>query len=125
MFEHHRAPLLPRPHFWRRLARSTALAAAIVFGSLAVGVAGYRIFLGLGWIDSLLNAAMILTDMGPVDRLEKASAAGKVFAAAYALFSGVAFLTVVAVLLAPVVHRFLHRFHLEWTDDLPGGRRGR
>jgi hypothetical protein len=70
---------------------------------------------GLGWIDSLLNAAMILTGMGPVDQLQTNEA--KIFASLYALFSGVAFLTIVAILMAPLVHRFLHRFHIELAQE--------
>ncbi len=123
MYEHHRAPLLPKTRFLRRLARSAALAAAIVFGALGLGVLGYHSLGGLSWIDSLVNASMILTGMGPVDPIR--SIAGKLFAAGYALFSGVAFLTMVAVLFAPVAHRFLHRFHLELADDPSGNRRGR
>ena len=83
--------------------------------SLTIGVVGYHVTAGLSWVDSLLNASMILTGMGPVDPLPTATA--KLFASAYAIFSGVAFLTIVAVMLAPLVHRFLHRFHLELDDE--------
>jgi hypothetical protein len=83
----------------------------IVTASLGAGVLGYHELAGLRWIDALLNAAMILTGMGPVDALT--TTRGKLFAACYALFSGIAFLSVVAVVFAPVVQRFLHRFHLE------------
>src|SRR2546422_8042271 len=109
MFEHRSSPLLPREAYLRRLARSALMAGSLIFGSLAIGIAGYRVFGGLDWIDALLNASMILTGMGPVDPMTSPGA--KIFASFYALFSGVAFLTIVAVLLAPVVHRFLHRFH--------------
>jgi len=115
MFEHRRAPLLPKAEFLRRVARSAGFAGVLIFGSLGIGVAGYHLFARLSWIDSLLNASMILTGMGPVDPIR--SRAGKFFASGYALFSGVAFLTIVAVFLAPVVHRFFHRFHLELPDD--------
>ena len=114
MFENRESPLLPRRAYLRRLARSILLAGSLIFGSLAIGIAGYRGFGGLGWIDSLLNASMILTGMGPVNPMT--TLAGKLFATFYALFSGVAFLTIVALLFAPVFHRFLHRFHLELTD---------
>ncbi len=83
--------------------------------SLGIGTVGYHIYARLPWIDSLLNASMILTGMGPVDHLDSDSA--KLFAAFYALFSGVAFLTFVGVLFAPIYHRFLHKFHLELGDD--------
>jgi hypothetical protein len=108
-------PLLPRPVFVARLATNGAIAAAMVAVSLAIGVIGYHVTAHLPWIDALLNAAMILTGMGPVDPLP--STAAKLFASAYAIFSGVAFLSIVAVVLAPIVHRFLHRFHLEIEDD--------
>jgi hypothetical protein len=125
MFEHHRKPLLSRAAFLARLARSSALASVLIALSLAIGVIGYHVFAGLPWIDALLNASMILTGMGPVDPLPTATA--KVFASAYALFSGVAFLSVVGLLMAPIVHRFLHRFHLEIADadddEQEGGRR--
>ena len=87
------------------------MAILLIGGSLGIGIVGYHLFVGLGWLDALLNASMILTGMGPVDPVT--TAGGKLFASAYALFSGVAFLTIVAVLLAPLIHRFLHRFHLE------------
>lgn len=97
------------------LRRNLGIAAGAVAGSLAVGAAGYHALGGLGWLDALLNAAMILTGMGPVDRME--SAAGKLFATAYALFSGVVFLSLVALLLVPLFRRGLHRFHLDLADE--------
>jgi hypothetical protein len=109
--------LVPRAVFLRRVRRSVLLSAGLIGGSLALGVLGYHYCAGLAWVDALLNASMILTGMGPVDPLR--SAAAKLFASAYALFSGVAFLSIVAVLMAPVVHRFLHRFHLELGGDDP------
>ena len=115
MFEHRHKPLLSRAAFAARLARSSALAALLIAVSLGIGVLGYHLFAGLGWVDALLNASMILTGMGPVDPLKTTGA--KLFASVYALFSGVAFLTVVGLLMAPVVHRFLHRFHLELADE--------
>jgi hypothetical protein len=78
--------------------------------SLLVGLAGYHWVCDLGWVDSLLNASMILTGMGPVSTLS--SDAAKLFASAYALFSGVAFLTTFSILIAPILHRILHRLHL-------------
>ena len=95
----------------RRLVRNGAIVTAFIALALAVGAAGYHIFDGLPWLDALLNAAMILTGMGPVAPIS--TPAAKVFATFYALFSGVFFLTMVAVLLAPALHHFLHRFHLD------------
>jgi len=111
MFEHRTKPLLPKKVFVLRVLRSLALAFGIIGVSLALGVCGYHLCARLSWLDSLLNAAMILTGMGPVNELD--TVAGKLFASFYALFSGVVFITAVAVLLAPVFHRFLHKFHLE------------
>jgi len=104
-------PLPPLFHFLLRLARSAAIGSGLVLFSLCLGASGYHAFAGLPWLDAWLNAAMILTGMGPVDPLTTTE--GKLFGIFYALFSGVAFLTLVAVLFAPVAHRFLHRFHLE------------
>jgi hypothetical protein len=85
--------------------------AGVVGFSLAIGTIGYHSLAGLEWIDALLNAAMILTGMGPVAPLS--SPAAKVFAAAYALFSGIVFLVSVGILVTPLLHRLMHRFHLE------------
>jgi hypothetical protein len=83
----------------------------MIAGALGIGILGYHYFEGLPWIDALVNAAMILGGMGPINELH--TNGGKVFAACYALFSGLAFIVIMAVLFAPAVHRFLHRFHLE------------
>ncbi len=113
MFERKTDQLLPWPHFFRRLLRSACLASGIVALALGVGIAGYHRVAGLPWIDSVLNASMILTGMGPVDPMSTTRA--KLFASAYALFSGVVFLSAVGVVLAPIFHRILHAFHLD--DD--------
>jgi hypothetical protein len=111
VFEHRAQPLLPRTEFLRRLARHGGIAALLLGGSLALGVLGYHVLEGFAWVDALLDAAMILGGMGPVHELH--TVAGKLFASGYALFSGVVFLTTVAIVFAPVLHRALHRFHLE------------
>jgi hypothetical protein len=99
----------------RRLARNGGIVAALICAAVAVGAAGYHWFDKLPWLDAALNAAMILTGMGPVDPISTPEA--KLFAIAYALFSGVFFLTMVAVLLAPAVHHFLTRFHLDLDEE--------
>jgi hypothetical protein len=111
MFEHRTDPPLSLRGYFRLLSRHSVLAGGILFASLGLGMAGYHGFEGLGWIDSFVNASMILSGMGPLAPL--ATAGGRLFAGGYALFSGVAFLTTVGVLLAPTVHRGLHRFHIE------------
>ena len=125
-YEHRSDALLPWQTFARRLAHNGRLAFVLLLASLGIGVLGYRALGHLPWIDSLLNASMILTGMGPVDRMETATA--KLFASFYALFSGVAFLSIMGLLLAPMVHRFLHRFHLEDDEESappPGDRASR
>lgn len=105
----------------RRLARNGAIVIGFIVANLGVGAVGYHAFAGLPWLDATLNAAMILTGMGPVDRLVEPQA--KVFAIVYSLFSSVFFLTMVAVLLAPAVQHFLHRFHLELDERRETSRR--
>ena len=97
------------------MLRHGAGAMGLVVGALLIGVFGYHFIAGLGWVDSLLNASMILGGMGPVDLLTTTGA--KIFASGYALFAGVIFLVVVGVLFAPLFHRFLHHFHLELEDE--------
>lgn len=99
----------------RRLIRNAGLVGALVLGALTIGATGYHAFAGLPWLDATLNATMILTGMGPVDPV--LAPAGKVFAIGYALFSGVFFLTMFAVLLAPALQHFLHRFHLDLSEQ--------
>jgi hypothetical protein len=106
-----RGALAPRRVFVLHVLRNLAVVCALIAGSLAFGAAGYHQWAGLPWLDATLNAAMILTGMGPVNPLT--TPAAKVFGIVYALFSGVAFLTMVAMLLAPAAHRLLHRLHLE------------
>lgn len=110
-FEHHKKPLLSTKQFCRRLARYAGFSLIILAFSLCMGTVGYHLFGDLPWTDSFLNASMILTGMGPVDRMD--TQAGKLFASFYALYSGIAFLTLAGVLFAPVYHRFLHKFHLD------------
>lgn len=115
MFEHRTEGLLPLREFILRVVRQIGMAAGVVAGALAIGTVGYHSLGGLPWIDALLNAAMILGGMGPVDLLH--SNAAKLFAAGYALFSGIVFIGVAGLILAPLFHRVLHRFHLELEDN--------
>jgi len=111
MFEHRNQPLVSRRRFLLRQVRYTGISLAIVAGSLAFGVLGYHFLAGLPWIDALVNAAMLLGGMGPVDALH--TPAGKLFASFFALYSGIVFLVAAGLLIAPVFHRFLHHFHVE------------
>ncbi len=114
-YEHFTDPLAPLAKFLKRLARSAVIALILVGGSLGIGVLGYHRFVGLDWIDSLLEASMILGGMGPINPITTTS--GKLFASFYALYSGIAFLTTAAVLVAPVLHRFLHRLHMDLEQE--------
>ncbi|MBI4211924.1 MAG: hypothetical protein HY540_04720 [Deltaproteobacteria bacterium] len=115
MFEHHRHPLLSREEYFKRLLKNFGVAAIIIAIALGIGILGYHVFGRLPWIDAFLNASMILTGMGPVDTMTTPSA--KIFASCYALFSGIAFLSIIVIVLAPIIHRFLHTFHLEDDQD--------
>ena len=115
MFEHHKQPLLPKKDFLRRVGRYSLFALSLVTISWTVGILGYRMFEGMSWLDAILNSAMILSGMGPVNQLY--TDAGKLFASFYALFSGIVFLISVGVLTAPIIHRFLHQFHLRAMED--------
>jgi hypothetical protein len=111
MYEHRTHRLLAWPHFLRRAGRHLLWASGIIVGAVVLGTAGYHEIAGLRWIDAFLNASMILSGMGPVDRLDSAPA--KLFAAFYALFCGLVFVGVSGLVLAPWVHRLLHWIHLE------------
>ena len=111
MYERGKHPLLSRAEFRKRVGRHGLVALGVLLFGLGIGVLGYHFLAHLSWVDSLLNASMILAGMGPVDPLP--TDAAKIFASCYALFSGLAFIGIVSVLLAPFVHRMLHRFHAE------------
>ncbi len=111
MFEHKTAPLVSRPVFFYRVWKSLVFAISILIGSLGIGMAGYHWLCHLSWLDSYVNASMILTGMGPVAVIQ--STIGKLFAGTYAIFSGVAFLTMASVILGPFFHRFMHKFHVD------------
>lgn len=114
MFERKHEKLAPPRVFIRRLAACVAIAGLLAAFALLIGIAGYHWLAGLGWVDALLNASMILGGMGPVDALTSTSA--KVFASCYALFSGLVFIAVMGITLSPVVHRMLHKFHVDEGD---------
>lgn len=115
MFEHYSQPLASRTEFVRRVLRYSLVTGGIIFSSLGLGMLGYHYLESLSWIDSLLNASMILGGMGPVNALQ--TDAGKLFASFYALYSGIILLASVGILVTPIFHRFLHHFRLELEDD--------
>lgn len=115
-YEHRTQPLLSRRRFARRVWQHFLIAFALVLASLLIGMVGYHVLARFSWIDSFLNSAMLLGGMGPVGDIPTSS--GKLFAGIYALYAGLALIAASAVLLTPVLHRLLHRLHLE--DGGPG-----
>jgi len=115
MYEHRHAPLAPRRVFLRRVAGHFAAGSILVGGSLAGGMAGYIRYEHLPWRDAFVNAAMLLGGMGPVNPLT--TPGGKLFAGLYALYAGLIFLVAAGIIFAPVVHRLIHRFHVEQDED--------
>jgi hypothetical protein len=118
-YEHKTEPLLPFRRFVVRLFVHVSAGLAVIAGSLGLGILGYHHFENLPWLDALLNASMILGGMGPVDPVR--TSGGKAFASFYALFSGIIFLVVVGIMLAPAAHRVLHRLHFEGTAKADNG----
>lgn len=103
-----------RSYFLSRIYLNLSISIGLLIFSLAIGIFGYKYFLNISWEDSLVNASMILTGMGPVDKAT--TTGGKIFVSAYAIYSGVAFLTSVACMAGPILHRIMHKFHLDLED---------
>jgi len=114
-FESKAQKLASEAVFRKRLVKSGVVGSIMVLASLAAGMAGYAYFENLGWLDAFVNAAMILSGMGPLHDPE--STGGKLFAGIYALYSGFAVLVIAAVTFAPAIHRMLHRFHMQTEED--------
>jgi len=112
--EHRRQSVVPRHEFARRMAAFLGVALGVVLVVLGFGMAGYHRFEAMPWLDAFLNAAMILGGMGPVDRLQ--TPGGKLFAGIYALLCGLVFIGLSGLLLTPIFHRVLHRFHVPDKD---------
>ncbi len=110
-FEHHSQPLLHMRGFILRLLTFIGYALLVVIAALLLGILGYHFFVGLGWLDAFLNSSMILSGMGPVDPI--VTGTGKWFASFYALFSGLVFAVTTGIVIAPIIHRVMHRLHLE------------
>jgi len=113
-FEHRRQPLAPAARFSSRLLRNSGWAATVIVIALGIGMAGYMGLENMGIVDGFVNAAMILSGMGPLAPLK--TDGGKIFAGCYAIFSGLLIFGVAGLILAPVFHRILHRFHVEDDD---------
>lgn len=114
MYEPRHLPPIPAGRFTLRLLAHASLAMALIAVSLLVGMLGYRYYEQMSWVDAFINAAMLLGGMGPVKTADL-SEAGKLFAGFYALYAGLAFIAVMGIMLTPVVHRVLHRFH--WSEE--------
>ena len=115
MFEHRRKPLIPQSAFYRRMLMYTCGSFGLLFFSLVMGIIGYHYFENLSFTDAFLNAAMIMGGMGEVNELRTES--GKIFAGIYALYCGLILLVAVGLLVAPIFHRFMHKFHLDIEDS--------
>jgi hypothetical protein len=115
MFENRSSPLLSRREFLIRMRRCALVGGLVLLATLAVGMLGYHFLENQAWADAFANAAMILAGMGPLGNLN--TTAGKIFAGIYAMFCGVIFLSTMGILLAPIAHRALHKFHLEKGKD--------
>ena len=113
--ENRRQKVTPLPHFLIRLGRYGLFALGLILFSVLLGTVGYHYFGQISWLDSFYMACMILTGMGPVAEMNSSSA--KVFSSIYALYSGVAFLSITAVFFAPIIHRLLHILHVEQDDE--------
>ena len=113
--EHHKEKIVPLSRFFARLGRYSLLALILVVFSVSMGTFGYHHFADLSWLDSFHMACMILTGMGPV--AEMPSSAAKLFSSIYALYSGIAFLSITAVFFAPIIHRVMHILHVESNKD--------
>ena len=116
MYEPHTEPLLSRRQFLSRLGRHSEIAITILLLSLALGTLGFHWLAPQGWLDAFLNAAMLLGGMGPVGSFDQP--VGKIFAGLFALYAGIVFLGASVILLAPIVHRILHKLHLEEQGKL-------
>lgn len=106
--------LAPTHVFLNRMLRAVGFSSGLILGTLAIGVLGYHFLAGLSWVDALLNASMILGGMGPVDALT--TNAAKIFASIYALFCGLIMVGAMGLVLAPILHRMLHRFQIDEED---------
>ena len=113
--ESRRQKVTPLPHFLIRLGRYGLFALGLILFSVLLGTLGYHHFGQISWLDSFYMACMILTGMGPVVEMNSSNA--KVFSSIYALYSGVAFLSITAVFFAPIIHRLLHILHVEQDDE--------
>ena len=114
-FEHLRQPVISRGRFAARMLRAIGLWVILTIVGLAIGIAGYAGFEGMSFVDAYVNAAMILSGMGPMGELK--TTAGKIFAGSYAIFSGLIIVVATGFVLAPIFHRVLHRFHVESKGD--------
>jgi hypothetical protein len=111
MYEHKRQPLATKKTFYKRVAWNVLIATGVLIVSLLIGIAGYHYTANIPWLDSLHNASMILSGMGPVVTIE--TTVGKCFSSIYAIFCGVVFISNIGIILAPTIHRIMHRLHMD------------
>jgi hypothetical protein len=111
LFEHHKQPLVSKKVFAQRVARSCAAAGLLLAISIGMGAAVYHGVEGFSWVDAFMNAVMIMTGLGLTNTLHTDTA--KIFTTLYAILTALVFYIVLAIIFAPIIHRFLHAFHLE------------
>ncbi len=111
MYEHKRQPLATKKTFYKRVAWNVLIATGVLIVSLLIGIVGYHYTANIPWLDSLHNASMILSGMGPVITIETTE--GKWFSSIYAIFCGVVFISNIGIILAPTIHRIMHRLHMD------------
>jgi hypothetical protein len=115
MYEHKSEPLVSRWEYYRRILRNLCISLFILFSCIFIGVLGYHYLAGAAWIDAFHNACMLLSGMGPVITIENYY--GKIFSSFYALFSGIVFVTTMGFILAPSIHRFFHKLHMDVDNN--------
>jgi len=111
MYEHYRQPILPVKAFYRRMLRSLGFSALLLIGTVIIGSAGFRLIEKFSWVDSFLNCLLIMTGVGTVGTVSTTS--GKMFTGIYSVLSTLIFFTTVAIIFTPLLHRLLHKFHLD------------
>ncbi|MCX5714071.1 MAG: two pore domain potassium channel family protein [Candidatus Omnitrophica bacterium] len=111
MFEHYRQPLLPKQAFYLRLVRSLAVSAALLIATIFLGAIIFRWIEHFNWLDAALNSVLIMTGVGTTGIIN--TPAGKIFTAIYSIFSTLIFFTILAIIFTPILHRLLHKFHLD------------
>jgi hypothetical protein len=116
MIEKHKGRFSPPKNIYLHLIRNSFIGFMLIAVALFMGMVGYHVFEHMSWVDSYLNASMILSGMGPANTM--VTTAGKIFAGTYALFSGLAFIAIVVIMLSPIIHKFFRKIHMEGGNSM-------